>query len=43
MGRGWKRAEKIGTAPVPYPTVGRRFLENQCLRPLADLALAERA
>src|ERR1017187_8134077 len=28
MGRGWKRARKLSTAPVPYPTTGPALAET---------------
>src|ERR1019366_5537363 len=28
MGRGWKRARKLSTAPVPYPTTGLQTVED---------------
>ena len=35
MGRGWKRARKLGTAPVPYPTTALRLVSE-----LSSIALA---
>mgnify|MGYP006902195370 CR=1 FL=1 len=32
MGRGWKRARKLSTAPVPYPTAVFQSIETEPYR-----------